>query len=285
MAGSSTSRFVFPAVALTVLAVAVVALWNLNSRAQKLEHSLKETEQRASTAQRQVQDYARELSEARQQAGQARERASEAEEKAQAEEMARREAEMQSQEARRHSEAATETAQHALAEKSRARDELYAMRERRERELNRMKEAFSRIAPTRRTPSGMVVELADQAFQFDFDKAVLRPENRETLSRIAGILLASDGYRLFIDGHTDDIGTQDYNLDLSRRRAESVRDYLAGAGIPEEIMKVQGFGKSNPLVNATSPEARQKNRRVEIGIVDTIIDYKGEVETAGRGER
>jgi OOP family OmpA-OmpF porin len=138
-----------------------------------------------------------------------------------------------------------------------------------------MQQALSMIAPTRRTASGMVIELANDSFYFDFDKSTLRPENREILSRIAGVLLASEGYRLFVYGHTDDTGPDEYNQQLSLRRAVSVADYLKRAGVPDEVMRVQGFGKSSPRVQNDSPPARQKNRRVEIGIVDSIIEYKG----------
>jgi outer membrane protein OmpA-like peptidoglycan-associated protein len=110
-----------------------------------------------------------------------------------------------------------------------------------------MQQALSKIAPTRRTASGMVIELANDSFYFDFDRATLRPENREVLSRIAGVLLASDGYRLFVDGHTDDTGPDEYNRQLSLRRANSVADYLRQAGLPDEVIKVQGFGKSSPF--------------------------------------
>ena len=145
-----------------------------------------------------------------------------------------------------------------------------------------MQQAMNRVAPTQRTPSGMVMQLGNDAFRFDFDSAALKPENRETLSRIAGILLASEGYSLFIDGHTDDIGTEEYNQGLSERRAESVRDYLVKAGIPADIISIKGFGKSNPLIKAKTQEAREKNRRVEIGIVDTIIQYGAEVAKKNR---
>lgn len=175
---------------------------------------------------------------------------------------------------------AAEAAARANQELAQGREELDTMRKRRQEELDRMQEALSKIAPTRRTASGMVIELTNESFYFDFDKAALRSENREILSRIAGILLASKGYRLFIYGHTDDVGTQQYNQGLSERRAESVMKYLSAAGIPENMMQVQGFGKSSPRVNATTSTARQKNRRVEIGVVDTIIHYQGPVAQA-----
>jgi outer membrane protein OmpA-like peptidoglycan-associated protein len=170
---------------------------------------------------------------------------------------------------------ATQAAQEALGRESRTRKELTDLRERRKQELDRMQQALSKIAPTRRTPAGMVIELANDSFYFDFDKAALRPENREVLSRIAGVLLASEGFRLFVYGHTDDVGATDYNRDLSLRRANSVADYLQRAGVPKDVMNVKGFGQSSPRVKNADAEGRQKNRRVEIGIVDSVLEYKG----------
>jgi outer membrane protein OmpA-like peptidoglycan-associated protein len=154
-----------------------------------------------------------------------------------------------------------------------AREELDQMRKTREEELSRMQDALSKVAATRRTADGMIIELGNDSFKFDFDKAILRPQNREVLSRLAGIFLASHGYRLQIYGYTDDVGTEQYNQSLSERRAKAVSDYLAESGIPVEIMSAKGFGKATPRVKGSSLEAREKNRRVEIGIVDTQIKY------------
>jgi OOP family OmpA-OmpF porin len=281
------SRFLFPVIALIVLAVAVGFLWQMGTRIQKLEHRLTASEQRADAATEKMLQYAREREEARAKANEALKEASQAKTQAEQEASARLQAELEADRKRQESEIAQARAQHALdqskearAEADQAREELTGMRQRREAELNRMQEALNHIAPTRRTPTGMVMQLSDEAFQFDFDSAALRQENREKLSRIAGVLLASEGYRLFIDGHTDDVGSTEYNLDLSQRRARSVRDYLVEAGIPNDIVAVHGFGKSNPLVKEKTREARQKNRRVEIGIVDTIINYKQVLNTA-----
>ena len=151
------------------------------------------------------------------------------------------------------------------------------LRQQRMDELDRMSEALSRIAETDRTPMGMVVQLSEDSFLFDFDSVELRPRNREILSRIAGVLLASYGYKIYIYGHTDDQGDAAYNQTLSERRADSVRAYLEEAGVPEEILEAKGFGKASPRVRGTSKEARRKNRRVEIGIVDTVVEYTGQV--------
>jgi outer membrane protein OmpA-like peptidoglycan-associated protein len=281
----------FPIAAVLALLLAIAALWYLGNRLQNLETRLQNTEQRAEQAEQRAAlanqekyRYAQELDKSRENLEQAHQNLEQAHENLQATEERASEAEQHAselatarQEAESARQSALEEAESARVETQQTREQLADIRERRERELNRMQEVLSRIAPTRRTPSGMVMALSDEAFHFDFDKATLRAENKELLSRVAGVLLASEGYRLFVDGHTDDIGTQEYNQDLSERRAKSVRDYLVNAGIPDELITTQGFGKSNPVDNAKTKVARAKNRRVEIGIVDTIIHYDKQV--------
>ncbi len=122
------------------------------------------------------------------------------------------------------------------------------------------------------------MNLGSDYLKFEFDKAELQPGDRELLSRIAGILLTSTDYTVSVNGHTDDVGTQEYNQKLSERRAQAVRDYLVEAGVSEEILSVTGHGKTRPLVPGTSDEARAKNRRVELGIVNTRFVYGRELK-------
>lgn len=171
------------------------------------------------------------------------------------------------------------TAQDEADRQRRVAQQLHTQRQ---AELNRMRDALGQIAATDRTPLGMVVRLTGSSLLFDFDKADLRPSDREILSRIAGVLLASYGYRVSVFGHTDDQGDDDYNRDLSNRRARAVRDYLAEAGIPEAVLQARGFGKESPRVPGQSREARQLNRRVEIAIIDTIIEYGGAAAEDGQ---
>lgn len=178
--------------------------------------------------------------------------------------------------------AAQAEARQAQANSEQSRRELDRIRSERERELNHMQEVLDRIARTRRTPSGMVVELTNDSFQFDFDKSDLRPANREILSRIAGVLLMSNGYRLSVQGHTDDIGSDDYNQKLSERRATSVARYLEASGIDPGVVDVRGFGKTSPRAHGKSAAARQQNRRVEIAVVDSLIRYQGMPGASGR---
>ena len=199
-------------------------------------------------------------------------RAIRAEENAMAAAEARVRAEKESAEAAAQAQTSAEQARAALAEEE-------EIRQQRESDLNRLQQALGALVETRRTALGLVMNLGSEAIQFDFDRADLRPEYRELLSRIAGVLLTAKGYSIYVYGHTDDVGTDEYNRGLSERRARAVRDYLMEAGLGSGIITTRGYGKSSPLVPGTSAEARAKNRRVEIGIVDVAIDVKGEVRS------
>ncbi len=144
-------------------------------------------------------------------------------------------------------------------------------RQEREAQLVQLQEALGQIAETRRTAMGLVMTLDSKSIRFDFDKANIKPEYRDILNRIAGILMTLKGYTIAVYGYTDDIGTQTYNLQLSQRRAEAVRNFLKETGISPTIMTTKGFGKSDPRVPGDSEQARAANRRVEIGIVDSKL--------------
>ena len=231
-------------------------------------------ENQISDLSRQVQDLLQHAEVVADQARSALVLAKQAQEEAQiaAEGRARAEAAQSTAEAQA---AAAEQARKAAEQRAQsALEEAERIRAQRVEEMNRLKDALSQIVETRRTALGVVMNLGSDAIEFDFDKASLRPENRELLSRIAGVLLTSKGYRIQIYGHTDDVGTADYNQVLSERRAQVVSDYLVEVGIESSIVSTKGFGKSNPLVAGTSATARAKNRRVEIGVIDTVVDYR-----------
>jgi outer membrane protein OmpA-like peptidoglycan-associated protein len=173
-------------------------------------------------------------------------------------------------EARAKAQTSADEALAALAEAERIRQE-------RETDLNRLEQALGALVETRRTALGLVMNLGSEAIQFDFDRSDLQSDNRELLSRIAGVLLTAKGYSIYVYGHTDDVGTDEYNRGLSERRARAVRDYLVKAGLDSGIITTRGYGKSSPRLRSTSAEARAKNRRVEIGIVDVALEVKGEV--------
>lgn len=128
---------------------------------------------------------------------------------------------------------------------------------------------FNLILETRDTARGLIVNVSDVLF--DFNKYTLRPPAREKLAKISGIILSHPGLRLEVDGYTDSIGTDTYNLKLSEQRANSVRDYLMSQGLAADNVTARGFGKENPVASNSTAAGRQKNRRVEMVVSGDII--------------
>jgi outer membrane protein OmpA-like peptidoglycan-associated protein len=104
---------------------------------------------------------------------------------------------------------------------------------------------------------------------FDFDKATLRPAAEPILTRVAEVIRKYGKPMVRIDGHTDSKGSDDYNLKLSQRRADSVKDWLI-ANRATGVLTTKGLGETSPAVpndkpdGSDDPDGRQKNRRVEI---------------------
>ena len=128
---------------------------------------------------------------------------------------------------------------------------------------------FNLIFATRDTARGLIVNLSDVLF--DTGKSTLRPEAREKLAKISGIVLAYPDLRLAIEGNTDSVGSDAMNQQLSEQRASSVRDYLAKENIPAASMTSQGFGKTQPVASNDTAEGRQQNRRVELVVSGEVI--------------
>jgi outer membrane protein OmpA-like peptidoglycan-associated protein len=92
------------------------------------------------------------------------------------------------------------------------------------------------------------------------------------LAKISGIVLAHPGLNLQIEGHTDSVGSDDFNQSLSERRADSVRDFLAQQGVAPTSITARGFGKTQPVAANDTAEGRQRNRRVEIVVNGDAIN-------------
>jgi OOP family OmpA-OmpF porin len=104
---------------------------------------------------------------------------------------------------------------------------------------------------------------------FDFDRAVLKPEGRAKLDDLVEKVRGINLEVIIAVGHTDSIGTAEYNQRLSVRRAEAVRAYLVGRGIPSDRIYTEGRGETQPVADNRTREGRAKNRRVEIEVVGT----------------
>ena len=150
-------------------------------------------------------------------------------------------AEAETQKARR-------AAAEAEAEKAQLRAQLLAQ--------------LNSILQTRDSARGLIVNMSDVLF--DTGSYTLKPGAREKLAKISGIVLAHAGLSLQIEGHTYSVGGDEFNQQLSERRADSVRDFLAEQGVAPSSITARGFGKTQPVASNDTPEGRQRNRRVEL---------------------
>jgi len=113
---------------------------------------------------------------------------------------------------------------------------------------------------------GLVVSLAGD-FLFDTDSSTLKPGAYEKLNKIAGVINEDQSTTVIVKGHTDDRGSESYNMQLSQRRADAVKNALAQAGVNPARIQAMGYGESQPLVSENTPAAWQQNRRVTLDIL------------------
>jgi outer membrane protein OmpA-like peptidoglycan-associated protein len=151
--------------------------------------------------------------------------------------------------------AAEAQAQEARANAAKAEREKAELRDQLRQQLNQ-------ILETRETARGLIVNLSDVLF--DTGSANLKPGAREKLAKVAGILLSHRGLKLQIEGHTDSVGSTEYNQRLSENRADSVRTYLVEQGIAANSVGTAGFGETMPVASNDTAAGRQQNRRVEL---------------------
>ena len=152
--------------------------------------------------------------------------------------------------------------QQADAERQKAETEKAELRERLRQQLNL-------ILETRETARGLIVNISDVLF--DFNKYTLKPGAREKMAKVSGILLAYPGLKIQLEGHTDAIGSDEYNQKLSEQRAQAVRDYLVQQAVPADSVTAIGLGKADPVAVNDSPSGRQQNRRVDMVVSGSAI--------------
>ncbi|PYV09441.1 MAG: flagellar motor protein MotB [Acidobacteria bacterium] len=134
---------------------------------------------------------------------------------------------------------------------------------------SRLLNQLSSILQTRDSVRGLIVNMSDVLF--DSGRYTLKPGAREKLAKISGIVLAYPGLNLQIEGHTDNVGGEDFNQQLSERRAASVRDFLVQQGVSAASITARGLGKTQPVASNESAEGRQQNRRVELVVTGEAI--------------
>ncbi|MFP2928168.1 OmpA family protein, partial [Pyxidicoccus sp. 3LG] len=142
-------------------------------------------------------------------------------------------------------------------------------------------DAAAKDLKVREEERGLVLTLSGSVL-FASGAVDLLPAARDRLTEVADVLKETKN-PLLIEGHTDSQGKDAYNEDLSYRRAERVRDFLAARGVPPERISIRGLGEYRPVANNGTPEGRANNRRVEIIIErdDTAVGGSGEQQGTG----
>ncbi len=171
-------------------------------------------------------------------------------------------AQQAAEDAERQKQAAQLQAQEADREKQEAIQQKEELRARLLAQLNQ-------VLQTKDTARGLIVSMPDVLF--GFNKYDLKPEARERLAKVSGILLAYPDLKLDIEGHTDSIGSDEYNQRLSEKRADTVRGYLVSSGVKPDSIQAEGLGKADPVADNSTAAGRQLNRRVDIVVSGDVI--------------
>ena len=161
---------------------------------------------------------------------------------------ARARAQAEADQARAAQQAAEQSAQQASQQTEQVRE--------------RLRQQLNQVLQTTETARGLIVNMSDVLF--DFNKFTLKPEAREKLAKVSGILLAYPNLKVQVEGYTDNIGSDEYNQKLSEQRADGVREYLVSQSVTDGNVTAKGYGKSNAVADNSTNDGRAKNRRVEL---------------------
>ncbi len=124
-------------------------------------------------------------------------------------------------------------------------------------------DALAKLAAVKEEARGLVITLSGSVL-FPSNQSTLLPEAQSRLGQVSAALMASKERKIVIEGHTDSRGSDTFNAELSRKRAEAVRGYLVQAGYDGDLISTDGVGEARPIADNNSAEGRANNRRVEI---------------------
>lgn len=221
-----------------------------------------QAEQEAAAQRAAAEQAAQQRAEAQEQAeqaaaqrAQAEAAAQEAQARAQEAAAARAQAEAQAAQAQQQAQAAQQQAQAAAQQAAQMRE--------------RLRQQLNEVLETRETARGLIVNMPNVLF--GFNKYDLKPEAREKLAKVSGILLAYSDLKVQVEGYTDSIGSDEYNQKLSEERADAVRDYLIAQDVKPNDVSAEGYGKSHPIADNSTAAGRAENRRVQLVVSGNAI--------------
>lgn len=189
-------------------------------------------------------------------------------------ESAQRDAEAQAERARQEQQQAEEARRQAQQQAQAATQQTEQMRE-------RLKQQLSQVLQTRETARGLIVNMSDVLF--GFNKYDLKPDAREKLAKVSGILLAYPNLKLQVEGYTDNVGSDEYNQKLSEERADSVRDFLVSQNVSGSNITAEGYGKTHPVADNSTSSGRAENRRVQLVVSGNAIGVPEQQPQPGAG--
>jgi outer membrane protein OmpA-like peptidoglycan-associated protein len=184
-------------------------------------------------------------------------------------EAAQREAQARAEQARLQQQQADEQRRQAEEAQKQAEQSAQQAQQQAAQMREQLKNQLNQVLQTKETARGLIVNMSDVLF--DFNKYTLKPDAREKLAKVSGILLAYPNLKLQVEGYTDNIGSDEYNQKLSEERADSVRDFLVQQSVPDANVSAQGYGKTHPVADNSSNSGRAQNRRVELVVSGNAI--------------
>ena len=160
-------------------------------------------------------------------------------------------------------------AQRARDAEAQAKQATEAANQQTQQMRERLRQQLNQVLQTTESARGLIVNMSDVLF--DFNKYTLKPDTREKLAKVSGILLAYPGLKLQVEGYTDNIGSDEYNQKLSEERAGAVRDYLVSQSVQQGNVSAQGYGKADPIADNSTNSGRAQNRRVQMVVSGDAI--------------
>ncbi len=251
-------------------------------------------QQQAGSGQQVQADQQAAAQQAQEQADRARQEAAAAQQRAQDQENQARQAEQQLQQLQQQNQAAQQQLQQEAAARQQAEQQAAASQQQLQQTQQQLQQAqtdkeqvrqrllgqLNQVLQTRDSARGLIVNMPDVLF--NLNSASLKPDARERLAKVAGILIAYPDIHVEVDGYTDNTGSLDYNQQLSQQRADTVRQYLVQQGVPSNSVDAKGFGPSDPIASNDSPDGRRQNRRVNLVVSGQSIGAQMATPTAGQ---
>lgn len=196
-------------------------------------------------------------------------RRAQAEQQAQASAAQQAQAEAAAQEAQAREQQAAAARAAAEAQAAQAQQQAQAAGQQAAQMRERLRQQLNQVLETHESARGLIVNMPNVLFAFN--KYELKPEAREKLAKVSGILLAYPDLKLQVEGYTDNIGSDEYNQKLSEERAGAVSDYLVAQGVQQGNITAQGYGKSDPIADNSAANGRAQNRRVQLVVSGNSI--------------